>query len=104
VIPEKIELPFIRFTEEIERLTVAEVKLYLEVYDIEYHNRWPQEKLKDLLRVKLGFTNPRDLAVNYELRFDIYFFCFKINKWLENISKKYKLLVAKKQENKKENS
>jgi hypothetical protein len=64
VIPENIELPLVRSVEGIDRLTLSQVKLYLQTYDIAFNNSWPRKRLKELLRNKLGFTSRRDLTIN----------------------------------------
>lgn len=64
IIPPNTELSFIRSAEEIEELNLQQIRLYLEAYDIRFDNRMSRRRLKDLLRIKLGFTSLSDLAIN----------------------------------------
>jgi hypothetical protein len=64
IIPPNTELPFIRSAEEIEELNLQQIRLYLEAYDIRFNDMLSRRRLKDLLRIKLGFTSLSDLAIN----------------------------------------
>jgi hypothetical protein len=64
VISPNTSLPVLRSGDQIERSTTADLKLYLQAYDIDFDNTWPRKKLKALLRLKLRFTGLNDLAVS----------------------------------------
>jgi hypothetical protein len=63
VIPANTALPYLRSAEEIEQLTLSRVRIYLQAYEIDFDPTSSRRMLKDLLRIKIGFTSIHDLAV-----------------------------------------